>query len=75
MQLNLDRDIAQAGTIAIWNQDEDLFVELDLYFAAYWCCIIIMGDKEECQVLGVDASIVKGGEKTFEIGEILSLAC
>jgi hypothetical protein len=61
--MSLELDITQAGTIAIWNKEVDLFVKLDLNLAAYGSCIVIMGNKEECQILGVNGSIIEGGEK------------
>ena len=62
-EMSLEINVTQTGTIAIWNKEVDLFVKLDLNLAAHWSGIIIMGNKEECQILGVNASIIEGGEK------------
>jgi hypothetical protein len=61
--MSLELDVTQTGTIAVWNQEIDLFVKPDLNLAAYRSSIVIMGNKEECQILGVNASVIEGGKK------------
>lgn len=42
--------------------------------AAHRCGIVIMGDKEECQILRIHARIIKGGEEILQAGDTLILA-
>jgi len=56
-------DVAQTGAIAIWSKQVDLSVELDLDMGAHGGCIVIMGNKEECQILRINALIIERGEK------------
>ena len=59
----LEHNVTQTGTIAIWNKEVGLFIKFYLNLVTYGSCIVIMGNKEECQILRVNASIIKGGEK------------
>ena len=62
-EMSLELDVTQTGTIAIWSKQVDLSVKLDLNMAAHWGGIVIMGNKEECQIPRINASIIEGGEK------------
>jgi hypothetical protein len=72
--MSLELDVTQTGTIAIWSKQVDLFVKLDLNKAAHGGGIVIMGNKEECQIPGINALIIEGGEKILQAGYILILA-
>mgnify|MGYP001301436251 FL=1 len=55
----LEDNITKTGTVAIGNKRADFSVKLDLNIAAHWGGIVIMGDKEECQILRIHAWIIK----------------
>jgi len=59
----LELYIAQTGTIAIWSKYVYIIVKFDFNMTAHWGGIVIMGNKEECQIARINASIIKGGEK------------
>ncbi|GEM_PF-3172872 len=61
--MSLELDVTQTGEIAIWSKQVDLSVKFDLNMVARRGCIIIMGNKEECQILRINASIIEGGDK------------
>ena len=61
--MSLELHVTQTGTIAIWNKQVDHSVKLDLNMAAHWGGIVIMGNKEECQIPRINAPIIEGGEK------------
>jgi len=61
--MSLEFDVTQTGTIAVGNKRVDFSVKLDLNMASHWGGIVIMGNKEECQVPRIHARIIKGGEE------------
>ncbi|MCX6673501.1 MAG: hypothetical protein NTY37_06965 [Methanothrix sp.] len=62
-EISLELDVTETGTIAIGNKQVYFCVKLDLNMAAHWGGIVIMGNKEECQVPRIHARIIKGGEE------------
>lgn len=61
--MSLEIDVTKTCTIAVGNKDVDLCVKLDLNLAAHRGGIVIMGNKEECQILRIYARIIKGSEE------------
>jgi hypothetical protein len=57
-KMSLELDVTQTGTVAIWSKQLDLFVKLDLTKAAHGGGIVIMGNEEECQIPGINATII-----------------
>ena len=61
--MSLELDVTQTGAVPIWSKQVDLSVKLDHNMVARRGCIIIMGNKEECQIPRINASIIEGGDK------------
>ena len=73
-KMSLELDVTQTGAVPIWSKQVDLSVKLDYNMVVRRVCIIIMGNKEECQIPRINASIIEGGDKILQAGEILVLA-
>ena len=62
-KMSLELDVTQTGAVPIWSKQVDLSVKLDHNMVARRGCIIIMGNKEECQIPRINALIIEGGDK------------
>lgn len=61
--MSLELDITQTWTIAIRSEKIDFPVKSDLNLAVHGGSIVIMCNKEECQIPRINASIIEGGEE------------
>jgi hypothetical protein len=73
-ELSLEHNVTETGIFAIGSKQVDFSVKLDLNMAADRCGVVIMSDKEECQILRIHARIIKGGEEILQAGDTLILA-
>lgn len=73
-KMPLELDVTKTKTFAIGCKPVDLSVKLYLNVAAHRGRIVIMGDKEECQIMRIHARIIKGDNQILQAGYILTLA-
>lgn len=58
-EMSLEHHVTRPGRFAIWNKQVDHSAKLDLNIAAHWGGIVIMGNKEECQIPRINATILE----------------
>ena len=73
-ELSLEHNVTETGCFAIGSKQVDFPIKLDLNMAVDRFGVVIMSDKEECQIPGIHARIIKGGEEIIQAGDILILA-